>query len=65
MTILDQVITASEAARLLGVSARQVQRLCQSGKLDSRTSDGVYLILRSSVDHYRLVNKTTASSNIE
>jgi len=52
MSVLDQVITASEAAALLGVTTRQVQRLCKAGKLDNRYADGVYLITRESVTRY-------------
>ena len=54
MSVLDQVITASEAAALLGVTTRQVQRLCKAGKLDNRYADGVYLITRESVTRYKV-----------
>ena len=53
MSILDRVITASEAAALLGVTTRHVQRMCKAGKLDSRYADGVYLITRESVSQYK------------
>lgn len=49
MNPLNLVITAQEASRLLGVTVRQVQRLCKSGKLTARYADGVWLILKSSV----------------
>lgn len=46
--ILDQVITAKEAAVLLGVSARYIQQQCKLGKYECRYADGVWLILKSS-----------------
>lgn len=46
---LEQVITAQEAAPMLGVTMRQVQRLCKAGKLECRYADGIWLILKSSV----------------
>lgn len=46
---LNQVITAQEAALILGVTMRQVQRLCKAGKLECRYADGIWLILKSSV----------------
>lgn len=49
MNPLDQVITAPEASRLLGVTVRQVQRLCKAGKLVCRYADGIWLILKSSL----------------
>lgn len=49
MNPLEQVITAQEASRFLGVTVRQVQRLCKSGKLTARYADGIWLILKSSI----------------
>ncbi len=49
MNILD-VITASEAAEMKGVSVQWIRKLCADGKLNSRkSSDGVWLILKSSI----------------
>jgi excisionase family DNA binding protein len=47
--MLTQVITAKEAAKLLGVTPRQVQNMCKAGKLEARYADGVWLILRMSL----------------
>jgi len=49
MNPLDHVITVQEASKLLGVTVRQVQRLCKSGKLTARYADGIWLILKESV----------------
>lgn len=54
MTTLEAVITAQEASRLLGVTMRQVQRLCKAGRLVARDADGIYLILRESVEQYKV-----------
>ncbi|MCC3376873.1 helix-turn-helix domain-containing protein [Cohnella sp. REN36] len=58
MNPLDEVLTVTEAAALLRVTPRQVQRLCKSGKLVSRYADGIYLILRQSAVDY--IAKTNA-----
>jgi hypothetical protein len=47
--ILLEVITAKEAAKLLGVTPRQVQNMCKAGKLECRYADGVWLILKNSL----------------
>lgn len=46
MSILNQVVTVNEASRILGVTVRQVQRLCKSGKLECRYADGIWLIVK-------------------
>lgn len=46
---VHQVVTVSEAASILGVTPRHVQRMCKSGILTSRYADGIWLILRSSL----------------
>lgn len=48
ITIL-QVITVQEAAEILNVTPRQVQRLCEQGKFKCRKANGTWLILRSSL----------------
>lgn len=46
---LHEVITAKEAAAILGIQPRQVQNLCKSGKLDARYASGVWLIVKASL----------------
>lgn len=53
MRAVDKVLTVSEAAQLIGLSSRQVQRLCKSGKLEHRDAAGVYLIEKSSIQAYK------------
>ena len=48
ITIL-QVITVQEAAEILCVTPRQIQRLCEQGKFKCRKAKGTWLILRSSL----------------
>lgn len=50
MSILDEVLTVNEVSKILNVTPRQVQRLCKSGKLIARYADGIWLILKSSVE---------------
>lgn len=50
---LEQVITAQEASKILGVTTRQVQRLCKTNVLKNRYADGVYLILKESLKEYK------------
>lgn len=51
---LDQVVTASEASRMLNVTIQHITRLCRERKLIARRSDDrIWLILRSSVEAYR------------
>lgn len=49
MNKLDEVITVQEAAEILGVTPRQIQRLCEQGKFKCRKAKGTWLILRSSL----------------
>lgn len=48
--ILDQVITAQEAADMLGVSRRYIVKICGQGKLTARNAGSTWLILKSSVE---------------
>lgn len=48
-----------ETAALLGVTTRQVQRLCKSEKLIARYADGVWLILKDSAINYKGAIKMT------
>lgn len=50
MSTLNEVITPVEAAKLLNISTKQVQRLCSAGKFSARQDEsGRWLILRASV----------------
>lgn len=50
---LDEVITVSEAAKILGVSDRHVRRMCEQKKFACRkTKDDVWLIGRASLERY-------------
>lgn len=49
---LEQVLTAAEAADKLGVTRRQISRLCSQGKLKYREAPGSLLLLKASVEEY-------------
>lgn len=49
MNSLNEVVTVQEAAEILGINVRQVQRLCEKGKYKCRKANGTWLILRSSL----------------
>lgn len=44
MTALEQIITATEAAEILGISPRGVQKNCEAGKYNARKSGATWLI---------------------
>lgn len=46
---MHEVVTAKEAAKILGVTPRQVQNMCKAGKLDCRYASGVWLIVKASI----------------
>lgn len=54
---LHQVVTAAEAAEMIGVSKRQIARLCSDGRLENREAPGGLLILKTSVDEYAIHKK--------
>jgi excisionase family DNA binding protein len=49
---LKKIITAQEAAEVLGCSRDHIGHLCRNGALDARASERVWLITRKSVDRY-------------
>lgn len=50
--VLVSVVSASEAAELLGVSRTRIQQLLKSDRLDWRMAVGVVLITRASLEEY-------------
>ncbi|GBF73189.1 hypothetical protein PA598K_01474 [Paenibacillus sp. 598K] len=61
-TILEEVFTASEAASFLGLSKRQVYRLCDQDKLiHRRDENNNVILLRRSVIEYEIKRKEKTS----
>ena len=48
--VRDSTVTATQAARMLGVTAGAVRQLCQSGLLEGGKDDGRWRIPRSAVE---------------
>lgn len=46
---LDEIITVSEAAKLMNVTIQHVRRLCKNKTLTARYADGVWLIHKNSM----------------
>jgi hypothetical protein len=70
MAVLEDEVSTSEVAKLLGCSVRHVQSLCDDGrlveerdwrKLTSRGARGEYRIRRAAVLNLRLPSDTAAS----
>jgi excisionase family DNA binding protein len=49
---LNKIVTAQEAAEMLGCSRDHIGHLCRNGTLDARASERVWLITRKSVERY-------------
>lgn len=50
---LNEVVSAKEAAEILGISRRHVTRLIKAGHLDGRKLERDWIITRSSVLAYK------------
>lgn len=51
---LNEVVTASEAALIIGTTVRNVRALCKRGSLEARlASQGTWIILRSAVEAHK------------
>jgi excisionase family DNA binding protein len=53
---LEQTITTQEASKILGVSRKRVNDLCNKGKLIARQAGAAWLISRLSVEQRKAQN---------
>lgn len=58
--MMDDLISAEEAAQILGVSYRTVIRLAQAGQVEAKLLSKQWVISRESVENLRTQRETRA-----
>ena len=59
LPVMDELLTADEAAKLIGISSRSVRRYADAGQIEQRRVGRKVLFLRASVEAYARDNAVT------
>lgn len=61
LEIMKDMLTVTEAAKVLGLSDVRVRQLCQQGRLGTKAGPRAYLISKAELEEFRRVERPTGN----